>query len=104
MGSCYLGDHIAGDYIHTDITCNTEESHRSKCPYTCFLYCNDNCGTYEQLTFTNYRKVSICLLNTDSFLVSCNYTCSNGQLNMHGVIFHFHRVTQVQSHLKLVYE
>ena len=26
MGSCYSGDHIAGDYIHTDITaCNIEE-------------------------------------------------------------------------------
>ena len=26
MGSCYLGDHIAGDHINTDITtCNNEE-------------------------------------------------------------------------------
>ena len=26
MGSCYLGDHIAGDHIDTDITiCNIEE-------------------------------------------------------------------------------
>ena len=25
MGICYSGDHIAGDYIHTDITaCNME--------------------------------------------------------------------------------
>ena len=26
MGNCYSADHIAKDHIHTDITCNTEES------------------------------------------------------------------------------
>ena len=25
MGSCYSSDHIAEDYMHTDITCNMEE-------------------------------------------------------------------------------
>ena len=25
MGSCYSADHIAGDHIHTDITCNIKE-------------------------------------------------------------------------------
>ena len=25
MGNCYSADHIAGDHIHTDITCNMEE-------------------------------------------------------------------------------
>ena len=31
MGSCYSGDHIAGDQIHTDITsCNIEEP-QQKC-------------------------------------------------------------------------
>ena len=25
MGNCYSADHIAEDYIHTDIACNIEE-------------------------------------------------------------------------------
>ena len=30
MGSCYSGDHIAGDHIHTDITrCNIDNHNRS---------------------------------------------------------------------------
>ena len=32
MGSCYSGDHIAGDHIHTDITTfNTEEPKQKYC-------------------------------------------------------------------------
>ena len=32
MGNCYLADHIADDYIHTDITCNIEKSQLTEVP------------------------------------------------------------------------
>ena len=31
MGSWYSADHIAGNYIHTDITCNIEEPQHNSC-------------------------------------------------------------------------
>ena len=34
MGSCYSGDHIAGDHIHTDITCSNEEPQQKFYPET----------------------------------------------------------------------
>ena len=57
MGSCYLGDHIAGDHIHMDITtCNIEEPLRKQ-KYRLETASNRLLGRLNMLTEPKHRPL-----------------------------------------------
>ena len=51
MDNCYAADHTAGDHIHTDIICNTEEPHHLNHPRPA---CSRPLGALKPLFCTLY--------------------------------------------------
>ena len=75
MGNCYATDHIAKDCIHTDITCNIEESQQKYCLGTVsnrllgarkLVFMDPNripCFGYSSVQPNNYHKFNRPTLN-----------------------------------------
>ena len=63
-----------------------------------------NCRRYEQLIFTKFRKVSIFLLNRlIRFGILRSHKFKGSVEYAWGIFFILTKITQIQSHLKLVY-